>query len=248
VEALTCRLLPWSALDGPTNMAADEALVQIAAETGVASLRFYGWSPPTLSLGYFQRAAERLRDPRLAELPWVRRPSGGSALVHHHEITYALAVPPGPAWRAGGPWMLRMHAVIVRALGDLGVAGHLAIATAADAARHGDFLCFQHIAPGDVVCDGKKVVGSAQRKFSRALMQHGSILLEQSEHTPLLPGLREITSLAAPVDEVRTALTAAFAQETGWQLLRCDWTDAERRATRTLTDEKYGRPDWNERR
>ena len=61
----TIRLLPLEIADGPSNMAADEMLLESAAQ-GVASLRFYGWSEATVSLGYFQPAAARLADPLLA--------------------------------------------------------------------------------------------------------------------------------------------------------------------------------------
>ena len=89
-----CRLLPFAVADGPHNMAADETLMASAA-AGVASLRFYGWPEATLSLGYFQAEKLRLCDPRLAGLPFVRRPSGGATLIHHHELTYCLALPVG---------------------------------------------------------------------------------------------------------------------------------------------------------
>ena len=91
----TIRLLPFAGADGATNMSADEALLESAVR-GVASLRFYTWAAPTLSLGYFQHAD--VRDANLARLPWVRRSTGGGAIVHHHELTYALALPAGDAW------------------------------------------------------------------------------------------------------------------------------------------------------
>ena len=119
VETLTCRLLPYDFADGPTNMAADEVLL-LAAEAGVASLRFYGWSSPTLSLGYFQSEKVCRADPLLGSLPFVRRPTGGQALVHHHELTYALAVP-GGRWLGCSDWTCRMHAIIAAALKGLGV-------------------------------------------------------------------------------------------------------------------------------
>src|ERR1043166_1816340 len=86
--ANSIRLLPASGATGPTNMACDETLVHSAAD-GIASLRFYTWTTATVSLGYFQSHAVRLTDPLLANLPFVRRPSGGATLVHHHELTYA---------------------------------------------------------------------------------------------------------------------------------------------------------------
>src|SRR5437762_6826079 len=100
------RLLPAQNADGATNMAADETLLHSAA-SAVASLRFYTWTTATLSLGYFQPHAVRLSDPLLVELPFVRRPSGGATLVHHHEVTYALALP--PHLQSGEPWLRRMH-------------------------------------------------------------------------------------------------------------------------------------------
>ncbi|HMF12835.1 MAG TPA: hypothetical protein VKE94_11030, partial [Gemmataceae bacterium] len=121
MEGITCRLLPYVVDDGPRNMAADEALLHSALD-GTASLRFYGWSPATLSLGYFQPASVRNADPRLRALPFVRRPSGGDTLVHHHEMTYALTLPAGPPWQPRGTtWLGRMHGIIACGLRDLGI-------------------------------------------------------------------------------------------------------------------------------
>src|SRR5205823_2015987 len=96
---LTVRLLPDGVGDGPTNMALDEALLATAV-AGEASLRFYGWGEPTLSLGYFQPSAPARA--MFPGLPWLRRATGGAALVHHHELTYALALPVGRAWQPPG--------------------------------------------------------------------------------------------------------------------------------------------------
>ncbi|HMF12602.1 MAG TPA: lipoate--protein ligase family protein, partial [Gemmataceae bacterium] len=125
MDGITCRLLPYAVADGPHNMAADETLLHSAIE-GTASLRFYGWSPPTLSLGYFQHESVRRADPLLAELPFVRRPSGGHTLVHHHEVTYALALPPGQPWQIlSVPWLRRMHEIVAVTLNALGVRAKL---------------------------------------------------------------------------------------------------------------------------
>src|SRR5712692_4618360 len=120
-DQITCRVMPFAESDGPGNMAADQTLLETAA-TGVTSLRFYGWTKATLSLGYFQPAALRLADPLLAQLPFVRRPTGGEALVHHHELTYALALPAGSPWqRRGESWIQRMHGIIRIALAGLNI-------------------------------------------------------------------------------------------------------------------------------
>jgi lipoate-protein ligase A len=121
---VACRLLPFAVAGGPHNMAADELLLE-AAEGGMASLRLYGWTTATLSLGYFQREQLRLSDPLLAPLPFVRRPSGGDTLVHHYEVTYAIGLPASLARPSRQPWLCRMHEIIAEALGELGVAARL---------------------------------------------------------------------------------------------------------------------------
>src|ERR1700678_3435608 len=90
----TCHVLPHEAADGPANMALDEALLETGANgAGPAYLRPYGWTTPTLSLGYFQRLAELQVEPRFQSVPLVRRLTGGGAIWHHHELTYALIIP-----------------------------------------------------------------------------------------------------------------------------------------------------------
>src|SRR5262249_26237768 len=153
---------PFAVADGPANMAADEILLEDAA-AGTASLRFYQWSEATVSLGYFQREQVRFQDERLAGLPFVRRPSGGATLVHHHEVTYCLALPPGPPWQTGEPWLSRMHRIIAAALAPFGVAGELHVPRTEEEKL--GFLCFRHFTAGDLMLGPAKVVGSAQRKL-----------------------------------------------------------------------------------
>lgn len=239
------RLVPCGVNGGATNMAADEALVRSAAE-GIASLRFYGWTSATVSLGYFQPAAARLADARLASLPFVRRPSGGATLVHHHELTYCLALPPGE-WQTGEPWMRRMHRIITRALGELGV-GVDAVPPQGMKDDAKSILCFLQHTSGDLTSLGTKVVGSAQRKYHQALMQHGSILLRQSEFAPQLPGLLETAGVAVGVDALASAIAAAFVEDTGWRLVAGDWSAQECGWIDELVATKYATAAWNEKR
>ncbi len=241
------RLLPYAIADGATNMAADEVMVRTAADQGSASLRFYGWREATVSLGYFQPAEARLTDRLLAALPFVRRPSGGATLVHHHELTYALALPPRPVWHSAEPWMTRIHRIAIAALASLGVTQGLALSGAA-AVRHGDLLCFQQFTPGDLLCAGHKVGGSAQKKHHRALMQHGSVLLRQSDYTPALPGLRELSGIELTNDDVRDAILREFVRDTAWIIEPSDWTTPERLSIDVLAETKYRSKEWNERR
>ena len=216
-------------------MAADEAML-LSAESGVASLRFYGWSPATVSLGYFQPASAAFDDPILALLPWVRRSTGGATLVHDRELTYALALPPN---LAGDSWMPRMHAIIVDALTTLGV--HVDLVR--EAAKFGDVLCFQQQTVGDVLSAGRKVVGSAQRRHRRCLLQHGAILLRRSPATPELPGLFETTGH----DIESESLATAIVDVAGWAIEAGDWTADDSGGIETIRD-KYGNPAWNEKR
>jgi lipoyl(octanoyl) transferase len=243
---MALRLLDYSVADGPRQMAADEALLESAA-AGVASLRFYAWADATLSLGYFQPEQRRHEDERLARLPWVRRPSGGGAIIHHLEITYALALPAGRPWQDGRSWLLRMHEVIAAALSQFGVASHPYAPSPGEPAFTG-FLCFQHFTAGDLMMDGYKVVGSAQRRLRKAIVQHGSILLAASPHAPMLPGIRELSGKDLSVAEVVSVLSSTFRRETDWPLSAESLTDAERERIRVLARDKYGHPSWNAKR
>jgi lipoyl(octanoyl) transferase len=238
----TNRLLPFTCRDGAHNMAADEVLLE-AASRGVSGLRFYGWTEPTLSLGYFQSAAVRISDPSLAALPFVRRSTGGGTLVHHHELTYALALP--ELLRTGGePWLLRMHKIIAAALHRLGVPCQLANAPG----DKSSVLCFHTITPDDVLCGGAKVVGSAQRKRRHGFLQHGGILLAQSPFAPSLPGIQQLCGWRPGLEAVQHAVTEEFAAETGWAVTAAEWSDTEKAAIERLVQERYANTVWNEKR
>ena len=242
---MNVRLLPYEVADGPGNMARDEVLLQSAVEHQIASLRFYGWSTATVSLGYFQPAAGRLSDSRLAQLPWVRRPTGGGTLVHDREVTYALALHPHSLWQVQAQWIRRIHVIIHQALVELG-ARRLSLVT--DMRPSGEGLCFQQHTFGDVLCQRSKVVGSAQRKHRQALLQHGGILLAQSPYTPSLPGLLELGQVSLNSAQIQDAVAEQFTKATAWTLLPGAWTLDERRAVERLAEDKYRSASWNERR
>lgn len=244
MERVTCRMLPFAIADGPTNMARDEVLLQSAAR-GVTSLRFYGWDTATVSLGYFQRAADRLADPLLADLPFVRRPTGGDALVHHHELTYCLAVPSSRHWATDGPW-LHMHSVIAAALSDVGVTAVSYVPWEPDA--FSGFLCFHHATAGDVLVNATKVVGSAQRKQRGAHMQHGSILLARSEFAPALPGIEDLTGVRIPPDALCHAIVRRLEERIAWTVVAEDWPIEEVKAAVRLFFDRYANDAWNKKR
>lgn len=242
----TIRLLPFAGADGATNMAADEALLESAAR-GLASLRFYTWTEPTLSLGYFQRAAERAADTNLARLAWVRRSTGGAAIVHHHELTYALALPAAKEWASAEHWICRFHHIIQAVLAGRGVKSHAVVC--GEEQKLGDLVCFLHQTPGDLLIGGSKVAGSAQRKMRGALLQHGSVLLRRSEFVPHLAGICDAPGATEFAPEaLADVLTAAFAADTGWAVAPGAWTAEELNRTAVIRAEKYANRDWNEKR
>jgi lipoate-protein ligase A len=246
VEAVICRLLPYAVEHGAFQMAADEVLLR-SAEAGVATLRFYGWSQTTASLGYFQSHAVLAADLLLKSLPFVRRLSGGATLVHDHELTYCLTLPANIVAHSGEPWMPRMHRLIAESFADFGLAGRLVVA-AGPTVKHGDVLCFQQYTPGDLLCDGFKVVGSAQRKHHQHLMQHGGILLRRSEHAPVLPGVYDLTGIDLAPRQAIDSLLRRLRHDTGWDVIEGEWTQDERIDIDVLIREKYGSPSWNEKR
>lgn len=241
------RSLPFATADGPSNMAADEALLETAADHGLASLRFYTWTAPTLTLGYFQPATAREAVPRLAELPWVRRSTGGAAIVHHHELTYALALPCGRRWASPESWICRFHHLLRDVLAEFGVQSHAVVC--GEEQKLGDVLCFLHQTPGDLLVGGSKVAGSAQRKWKGALLQHGSILLRRSEFAPTLPGINDHAGreVFGP-DSLAHLLVERFPSDTGWVVESGDWAAEERARGQVIRAEKYAHLEWNGKR
>jgi lipoate-protein ligase A len=163
-------------MDGPRNMARDHALaLGIAPGSGV--LRLYRWVRPTVSLGRNEPSGGfRDRARALGDVSYVRRPTGGRAVLHDREITYAVVVP----LRALGGVRQTYHRVnrgLVNALRTLGVPADLA-PEAHQAARPDAGPCFRQAAPGEVTVAGRKLLGSAQARIAGALLQHGSLLME----------------------------------------------------------------------
>ncbi len=177
---------------GVWNMAVDEALLEESLRSRVVFLRFYRWSEPTVSLGYFQSDLELRRDPRLSTLPSVRRLSGGGAILHHHEQTYSCSLPPSHQL-AQQPYQLYLdiHAIFLAFLAEWGV--QVTLRGSISIPKEEPFLCFLREAAPDLLAHGHKILGSAQRRRRGAVLQHGSLLLRASEYTPGLFGLCELT-------------------------------------------------------
>lgn len=253
------RLLQTPPLDGPSNMAMDHALMARARRCGEAVLRVYEWSGPVLSLGRNQRAHGVYVDLALERrgITVVRRPTGGRALLHHRDITYSLTAPAN-AREPLGVMYRRMNGLLLDALSALGVAGILA--RPASRSRPPTAMpCFAEPSSGEIVVDGRKLVGSAQWRDDGALLQHGSILVHDDQRLiPLLmrdapdtvpspATLQEVLGRAPRAAELAGALFAAVRRtEDPFAMLL---TDAELGALDTSRFvHHYLNPAWTWRR
>lgn len=175
------RFLLTPPASGAENMALDEALMGRARETGEWVLRVYSWSRPTMSFGRNQSARggydiERIRD---RGLDVVRRPTGGRAILHHREITYSVTAPLAGAGDLRESYA-RISRLLVSALNAMGVGAQVAGAVRR-AATPGLAPCFDEPSAGELTVGGRKLAGSAQWRVDGALLQHGSILVEDDQ-------------------------------------------------------------------
>lgn len=169
----------WFDLDprpGPLNMAIDQALLERAGRHGERWLRLYRWSPHCLSFGRHERAARRYDRERIAAtgLDLVRRPTGGRAVWHAAELTYAIALPAASLAGIRSTY-LEIHRMLLAALRSLEVDATLAEDMPVPSLDAG--ACFARPVGGEIMVAGRKVVGSAQVREAGGLLQHGSILL-----------------------------------------------------------------------
>jgi lipoate-protein ligase A len=271
------RLLDTGPADGSTNMAVDEALLEvIAAEKGDSTLRFYSWSPPALSLGYGQSTSGEIDVQRCASLGLdvVRRPTGGGAVLHDHEVTYSVVIRADDPQVAAGllaSYLTISHALI-RGLAYLGISAELVPIRRRGPSPCGQAssVCFGTLSSYEVAVAGRKIIGSAQRRAHDLIMQHGSIPLSHDLDkwravfgAPLSddqPGSNELmfqaqmTSLQEAggrefsYGEVVAALARGIAETWQVELLPGHLTTLERDCSAHLRATKYGTDSWTWRR
>ncbi|MEN8374934.1 MAG: lipoate--protein ligase family protein [Gemmatimonadota bacterium] len=259
---------------GARNMGLDDALLESAANGAPPTLRFYRWTPSCLSVGRNQPLRGRVDAATIAGFGWdiVRRPTGGLAVLHADEITYSVAAPVSALGRPRAAYAA-INRALAAGLRALGLEARVTPPSATGANRVGaatgqvylngpEARCFLTAAPGEVTVSGRKIMGSAQRRRGRALLQHGSLLLSGSQAgvgkalsgapagtTPARAG----TSLAAelgraPADaDILEALGAAFGELLAVGLERAGIT-AEEGALAERRAETYSSEAWTWRR
>jgi len=230
-------------------MAVDEMLLEQAQDQAGPCLRFYGWSEPTLSLGYFQTYADRQQHPTSLPCAAVRRLTGGGAILHDAELTYSIVLPGGHPLAAHRDELYRaIHGCLIEALQRAGVTARMCQAADKIETVRIPFLCFQRRSPGDVLIGQSKVCGSAQRRRKGAVLQHGSLLWRTSPAAPELPGVADVVAhpieLEATADLWLRGLSRRFGF--GWQ--QDDLDEREVHAVKNLVESRYARDNWTKNR
>jgi lipoate-protein ligase A len=260
-------------------MALDEALL-LSASGGnrPATLRFFTWDTPSLTIGSFQKSEDlNLAAATARNIPIVRRPTGGRAVLHDAELTYSVICP-----IPSGHFPDDLHGTykkigecILDGLRQLGVNAELLPVDRdlerrrmASAAAAKNALCFSSPSWFEVLLGGKKLIGSAQRRLRTGFLQQGSLLLELdiagTIEVQAFPDeltrdraaeflASKMTALSSAgrdigIAELKAAIAAGFAKVLGTELVPGEPTPEEVALARKLLSEKYGREDWNLRR
>ena len=254
------RLLVSPADSGARNLATDQAVAEHVRDgASPPTLRFYTWRPAALSLGYGQPLA--VVDADLASrsgIDLVRRPTGGQAILHSDELTYAVMLPRTHALAVGGVLRSyeRLSAGFERGFAALGLDAQQG-AWQPDASDAEGLLCFASPSTHELSAQGVKLMGSAQTRLGGALLQHGSIPFA---HDPRiydvlrlprpneLQGLRELLPPGPTVGALIEVLATGFAEALRVALTPDQLTDLERKRRDELVRDRYGSDAWLARR
>lgn len=224
-EWLLLRTDPASAA---FNMAVDEALLLHAREFDKPVLRFYAWSEPAASFGYFQRYADVAKATPLR--PLVRRPTGGGIVPHDRDWTYSVVLPPGHFWyqlKAIESYR-RVHEWVRTAFNETGVLAELA----SEPRREGAGQCFVGAEKFDVLAQNRKIAGAAQRRTRDGLLIQGSV------------------QPPAGVERRAWEDRVCDVAVKNWQVSWSQWQlpPVVSRVAEGFAANKYGRREYNERR
>jgi len=271
----TWRLLITPPAAGAANMAWDEAILQSLADgVGHPTLRFYQWDPPCLSLGYNQPWTD-VEESACARLgyDWVRRPTGGRAILHCDELTYSVVVGASEARVAGGivESYRRLSRGLLTGLRMLGADVFQTQQKGTVNLQQG-VACFDSASNYEITVGGKKLIGSAQVRRRGQVLQHGSLplvgdldgifeCLRVSGHESRTSPPREQTGSlgtyactleqalqrSVSFDEAAAALKQGFGDALNLRLEPGELTDHERVLVDHLYQTRYGNEEWNRR-
>lgn len=238
---ISWRFLSTGLSDGAYNMALDQALVH-SVESGLSLpvIRFFGWSPPAVSLGYNQKIKDLdIEACQRAGFDIVRRPTGGRAVMHQDEFTYSVIAREDDSV-IGGTIMEtygRIAQGLLAGLKILGVAAEMVRSSAPDIPAKASALCFAAAGRYEITAGGKKLVGSAQRRMNGVILQQGSLLLTcgqkhkffNRDPMEIQAGtLREILGREPAFDEVAAGMKQGFMKSWNIELAPGTLTEDEK--------------------
>jgi len=210
-------ILDKKPLPGSWNMAVDDFLFQSLSEEPQTYLRFYRWERPTASLGYSQsiRRVVDVEYCRKNKIDIVRRMTGGKLVLHHKEVTYSLCSSDSKVFTSTLMDSYRLISeALMRGFEKMGLRPSLADAPP-DSYVKGNQPCFSYPARDEIEVQGKKIVGSAQKRTGSKFIQHGSIPLEEDQGL-----LESVSALAGNESQVRMIpLSQALGRDVNF-----DWT------------------------
>ena len=245
------------------NMALDEAISEAVREqTSPPTIRLYRWDTPSLSIGHFQKISDIDTDYcRSKNYPVVRRQTGGRAILHDKELTYSISAPKGLKMFSGN--LIENYTVISNALISALHANNISANSSFERKRgqqQRDPACFKAVSFAEITVDGKKVIGSAQKRYTNGFMQHGSILFD-IDHDELgkvlkyndIEQFNKIGSINkyAPelsYEELGLSLKRSFEKILKVKLINDKPTKQELKHALKLQKEKYSTDDWNRKR
>lgn len=228
----TWKLLDTNANIGAYNMAVDEELLARAqAGASVPVLRFYAWDPPTVSLGRFQKIETAVNAEACKRYGFdiVRRITGGRAVLHHQELTYSIIAPTDhPLFPPNvlGTYKI-IAACLLAGLRNMGIPAEMVSRSNRHAAlvkkAAKDAACFSSPSWYEILVRNRKIIGSAQRRLSKAFLQQGSILLDYDPNleAELIPGgcandvvtsIRRELGHEVPLEQVKEAFLKGFSE------------------------------------
>ncbi|MFJ5789218.1 biotin/lipoate A/B protein ligase family protein [Lysinibacillus sp. NPDC097162] len=257
------------------NMALDEALLDWHSEGLIPPvIRFYEWEPATLSIGYFQQAKRDINLEALREqgIGFVRRPTGGRAVLHEHELTYSVIVTESyPNMPESVTEAYRVLSEgILQGFHNLGMDAYFSVPDTeekkADLKQPKSAVCFDAPSWYELVVEGKKIAGSAQTRQKGVILQHGAILLDLDEEKLLsvfnfssdeakermrkkLPekavAINSLVNDPVSIEQCVTAFRDGFAKSLQIELKPFTLSEEQLKYVRDLEEKKYAHDDWN---
>lgn len=260
------------------NMALDEALLDWHSVSKIPpTIRFYGWDPATLSIGYFQKVEKEINMEAVKEhkLGFVRRPTGGRGVLHEHELTYSVIVsedyPDMPktvteAYRV-------ISEGILKGFHHLGLEAYFAVPKTQDERdslkNPRSAVCFDAPSWYELVVEGRKVAGSAQTRQKGVILQHGSILLDLEEDKLFslfkypsdkvkermqrafkskAVAINEISPRRISLEEAKEAFFKGFSEGLDIELVPYELSEEELEYVNKIAKERYENDEWNFKR